>query len=501
MILLKANKSLNTVFKKMIHTMEEDITWTGTFIINNNDIILAGEKESLFLSFDNRYVLSRTADLAANETRIELVGKNLLLENTLNIILYAFGKWGEIKGLTVEKDYDELNRLLNNILAQVDVSASLTRDNLRFFQKGILSTYEDVIQTILDQSKQQKKEQDGTEDEKTDQIESDELEESEDSIDREDYSLGLWHNVKWDSRKDTFKKVELTSTEREKLRLGNNFYPVNYICPDCGDKLFMVVYPTGKEFRIETDESPVYMARAYTCLECHHLYTPKPHKLLVEGDVYHLNFEEDKVAYEDYLELLGRQGERTSNSNFNFYESEYNKKDELTREENQEEENLAEENLEEDELQTKKGILEKKEKGNHRISWNKANQERKKNQGREELLEKKTPETKENRNSQKKKFSRKDSQEREVSQKKRKSHKKKHILEREGTQEKKPIQEENEFQEGGKTPREKASIFPPLSRSEKQGVLPDAGVWRISSPHAAGHKRSEGYDKDRNIHC
>lgn len=158
----------------------------------------------------------------------------------------------------------------------------------------------------------------------------------------------MWHNVKWDSGKDTFKKVELTPEEREKLRLGNNFYPVNYVCPDCGDKLFMVVYPTGKEFRIETDESPVYMARGYTCGECHHFYTPKPHKLLVEGDVYHLNFEEDKVAYEDYLELLGRQGERTSNSNFNFYELEYNKKDEPTWEENP-----AEENLEENELQAK----------------------------------------------------------------------------------------------------------------------------------------------------
>lgn len=53
----------------------------------------------------------------------------------------------------------------------------------------------------------------------------------------------------------------------------------------------------------------------------------------------------------------------------------------------------------------------------------------------------------------------------------------------------------------GENPKGKASTFPPLSRSEKHGVLPDAGVWRISPSHAAGHKRSEGYDKDRNIHC
>ncbi|ROR31582.1 hypothetical protein EDD66_101199 [Mobilisporobacter senegalensis] len=323
MILLKANPEIKAVFQKMINTMGEKVVWTEVFLINNNDIILAGEKKSLFFNFDNKRIFSKFVELNINEERVDKIVANSLLENTLNMILYAFGKWGEIKGLKVETEYDQLNRLLNNILIEINIEASLTDENFRFFKNGILITYEEVIQSILDKSKLE---------EKDNKEETQENEEDgnnpEEEPKEEGYALGLWHNIQWISGQFSFGKVELTEGERGKLRLGNNFYVVNYKCPDCGEKLYMVVYPVGKEFRIETDELPVYMARAYTCNTCNHFYTPKPHKLLMEGDVYHLIFEDDKVAYEDYLELLGRWGERTANSNFNLYESEYNKKQE-----------------------------------------------------------------------------------------------------------------------------------------------------------------------------
>ena len=40
---------------------------------------------------------------------------------------------------------------------------------------------------------------------------------------------------------------------------------------------------------------------------------------MAEGDIYFLDFESDTKAYEDYLELLGSQGDRVSNYNFNRF--------------------------------------------------------------------------------------------------------------------------------------------------------------------------------------
>ncbi len=77
----------------------------------------------------------------------------------------------------------------------------------------------------------------------------------------------------------------------------------------------MGVYPAGKEILIETDEGRVFMARAYACNVCNKFYTPCPKKLIQEGDVYGLKFDEDRTAFEDYLDVLGRGAERTSNSN------------------------------------------------------------------------------------------------------------------------------------------------------------------------------------------
>lgn len=83
----------------------------------------------------------------------------------------------------------------------------------------------------------------------------------------------------------------------------------------------MGVYPTDREILIETEEARVYMARTYACNTCNIFYTPRPEKLLQEGDVYSLKFDEDRVAYEDYLEVLGNKAERTTNYKLNEYES------------------------------------------------------------------------------------------------------------------------------------------------------------------------------------
>ena len=131
---------------------------------------------------------------------------------------------------------------------------------------------------------------------------------------------GLWHKMVWKRMRAEFTRVETTVARRRRNRLGNNFYMVGYLCPDCGRNLHMVVYPEGKEFRIETEEGGVLLARAATCAKCRSFFTPRPKKLFADGDAYVMDFEEDEAAYEDYLELLGGTGRRVSNSHCNEYE-------------------------------------------------------------------------------------------------------------------------------------------------------------------------------------
>lgn len=111
----------------------------------------------------------------------------------------------------------------------------------------------------------------------------------------------------------------MAAEERQEGRLGHNFYKVGYLCPSCKENLHMVVYPTGREFKIETEEGAVLLARAATCDKCNSFYTPRPRPLFAEGEIYSLKFGADERAYDDYLELLGRDGERVSNSNCNEF--------------------------------------------------------------------------------------------------------------------------------------------------------------------------------------
>lgn len=155
-------------------------------------------------------------------------------------------------------------------------------------------TYEDVIQTA------QEEEQTQPEDEETNEG-------------------GLWHKVVWKRAQAEFARADITVSERRKSRIGNNFYLVGYLCPACCGKLHMAVYPAGKEFKIETEEGGVLLARAATCNACRRFYTPRPGRLFSEGDIYTLDFATDDAAYDDYLELLGRNADRVSNYHTNVY--------------------------------------------------------------------------------------------------------------------------------------------------------------------------------------
>lgn len=297
MIILKTNLELKLTFEKLIRTMKEPVEWNGTFVVVGDYLILQGMVRSLFFNFENRKVLTNIIDIPVKEEDVIELDNHTKVQNVLNLVLYAFGKWGMIRGVKVEQDYAQLNTLFTTVLREFAVEPGYSQENFRFYKAGIRLNYEDVIGCAIEAE-----------------------EEKEKPAEEEMESGGLWHKLVWNKQKKTFLKQDTTYAQRQQNRLGNNFYMVGYQCPKCREYLHMVVFPENKEFRIETVEGGVFLARAYTCNTCHCFYTPRPEKLLAEGDVYVMDFMSDMRAYEDYLELLGSRGDRVSNYKFNEYE-------------------------------------------------------------------------------------------------------------------------------------------------------------------------------------
>lgn len=294
MIVLNATPELKLTFDKLIQTMEANVTWNGLFVVIDNTLILQGDVRSLFFHFDSRKVVTNIIDLDIPVQKITPIENNDYVKNVINMLLYAFGKWGNIKGLTVEKDYDQLSKLFKNILGEMDIEPEYNKEHFWFYQKGVRILYEDVVECAVSYK------------EKDPEV-------------PEEESKGLWHKLIWKQTFEEFPVQETTVKERKRNRLGNNFYLTGYVCPTCNNKMHGVVYPVGMEFVIDTNEGRVQIARAYTCAKCCSFYTPRPRRLLIDGDSYIMDFEGDKVAYQDYQELLGKNGGKVCNPNYNTY--------------------------------------------------------------------------------------------------------------------------------------------------------------------------------------
>lgn len=294
MIVLNATPELKLTFDKLIQTMEAQVSWNGLFVVIDNTLILQGDVRSLFFHFDSRKVVTNIIDLDIPVQKITPIENNAYVKNVINMLLYAFGKWGNIKGLTVEKDYEQLGKLFGNILGEMDIEPEYNKEHFWFYQKGVRVLYEDVVECAISYK------------EKDPEV-------------PEEESKGLWHKLIWQQTFEEFPVRETTVKERNRNRLGNNFYLSSYVCPVCKNKMHGVVYPVGMEFVIDTNEGRVQIARAYTCGKCCSYYTPRPRRLLIDGDSYVMDFEGDKVAYQDYQELLGKNGGKVCNSNYNIY--------------------------------------------------------------------------------------------------------------------------------------------------------------------------------------
>ena len=296
MLVLQANEEQEATFQRLIRTMGEQIVWDGRFLIKDDELILEGTVRSLIFQFDTRKVVTNLIDLPVKEDEVVDVSRHPTLKDLVNMVLYAFGKWGTLRGLRVEQDYPQLNQLFSKILGMYYIEPSFRKENFRFYKVGVRITYEEVLQTVLEYERKQ-------------------------AEDPAAESQGLWHRLIWKNRERVFQKTETTLLERVEDRIGNNFYLVGYACPKCSEKLHMVVYPDGKEVRIDTEEKGVYLARAYTCSNCNCFYTPRPDRLISEGLIYEMDFGDDRKAYEDYLELMGYYGERAANFQYNEYEA------------------------------------------------------------------------------------------------------------------------------------------------------------------------------------
>lgn len=121
MILLRANSELKTTFERMIAAMQVPVQWNGLFVIVDNYMILQGEVRSLFFHFDTRRVVTNIIDVPVKEEQVLPIGDNMRVQNAINMVLYAFGKWGQIKGLKVEKDFEQLGQLFSSIMREYEV--------------------------------------------------------------------------------------------------------------------------------------------------------------------------------------------------------------------------------------------------------------------------------------------------------------------------------------------------------------------------------------------
>lgn len=331
MLLLKANPELEKVFGKLIKAMKLPVTWTDFFVITNNNLILTGEVRSLIFSFDRKKAYTTIMEIPSRCEQLESMPSDSLLNNVLNMTLYSFGKWGIISGLKVDKDYDALNALFANVLRPVNIEPDYTIENFRFFKDNIQITFEDTLLAILrllkDEGKLKERQSLATSETMPkkagakQRADADENTAVPDDTDDYDYKIGLWHNLCWKKEICTFEKAPVSEEDSARSRIGHDFYITNYRCPQCRQKLYMAVYPVNRELLIDTEEGRVFMARTYACHNCNTFYTPRPQKLLQEGDVYSLKFDEDRTAYEDYLDLLGQKAARTSNYKFNEFES------------------------------------------------------------------------------------------------------------------------------------------------------------------------------------
>ncbi len=149
MLVINANQEQKQVFNSLIEEMDAQVVWKGRFVIMGDRLVLEGVVRSLFFHFDIQKTEVQLIDLSADEEEEVEMTEHPELEELIAIAVYAFEKWGALKGVHVEQDVEQLDHIFAEILGAYEMEAFFSEEKLEFYQSGIRITYEDVIEAVL----------------------------------------------------------------------------------------------------------------------------------------------------------------------------------------------------------------------------------------------------------------------------------------------------------------------------------------------------------------
>lgn len=149
MLVLHANQEQENLFNKLIQAIGAQVVWNGRFLIMGDRLVLEGMVRSLFFHYDIQKAEVELADLPEMEGEVVEMSAHPLLGDIITITLYAFEKWGVLKGLYVEQDISQLNQIFKEIVGAYHLEAEFSENGIQFYKSGIRITYEEVLEAAL----------------------------------------------------------------------------------------------------------------------------------------------------------------------------------------------------------------------------------------------------------------------------------------------------------------------------------------------------------------
>ena len=151
MLVINANQEQMQVFGRLIEEMGAQVVWNGRFVIMGDRLILEGLVRSLFFHFDIQKVSVELAELPDDDGEELEIQEYPGLADLITIAVYAFDKFGVIKGIDSEKDVQQLNQVFGEILGIYHLKSDFSEENIEFYKSGMSITYEDVLDTVIAQ--------------------------------------------------------------------------------------------------------------------------------------------------------------------------------------------------------------------------------------------------------------------------------------------------------------------------------------------------------------
>lgn len=149
MLVINANQEQKQVFNSLIEEMNAQVVWNGRFIIMGDRLVLEGIVRSLFFHFDIQKTEVQLIDLPTEDEEELEITEHPELEELITMAIYAFEKWGALKGVQIEQDVVQLDHIFAEILGAYEMEAFFSEEKLEFYQSGIRITYEDVVEAVL----------------------------------------------------------------------------------------------------------------------------------------------------------------------------------------------------------------------------------------------------------------------------------------------------------------------------------------------------------------